>query len=233
MNEGTNFELAPVEFVSPVSLLKGMDADSKGFLFDVCVKGKDVAQLSHKKQDMILGVFLHRCRKLGLDPFSGQLVCVVRKGEPAYQTTYEGYNAIAVRQGDMVSIETEFDREKDTKHPSWCKATVTRRTPAGEMTRHFKAYWDEWNKVSDEAGRSGAKFWTLRPWHMLELRAKARAIREAYPNELAGIGLESRDDDKAPATKDIPARVVDAPAKEAESRPTIPSGSSDYAPAFR
>lgn len=228
---------------SPLDLVYSMAEPEREFMLDQCVHGLK-PDASPRLKEITLGIFLHRCVKLNLDPFSDSITCIVRyskggKAQPAFQTTYLGYRAIAERSGDLLGVEYEYDRdpkpgEKDP--PVWCEAKIGRygatrsdgtRVPVEYRTR---CYFTEWT--------TGTDFWKKRPWDMLRIRTLCRGLKEAFAGEIGdlGIGAGGIED----AVGDERPMLVDSRLGEARGRPrsrvdsadqerkTVPSGRPNF-----
>ena len=129
-----------------------------------------------------LAMFLHVCKKSGLDPFMRQIHFVKRGGKATIQVGIDGYRAIADRTGKYAgNDEPEFERSEDGE---LIKASVTVYKLINGQRYGFSAsaYWDEYKP------QSGQDFmWTKMPHVMLGKVAEALALRKAFPNDLSGL----------------------------------------------
>jgi phage recombination protein Bet len=140
-----------------------------------------------------LALFVQRCRSTGLDPFTGQIYLVKRKGSPAtMQTGIDGFRLVAQRTGERDGMDAPQWCGKDgvfmpiwtgSEPPVACTITVYRKG-------HSKgypaiAYWDFYAQT--KAGGELNYMWSKGGPHMLAKCSEALALRQAFPNELSGL----------------------------------------------
>ena len=137
--------------------------------------------LAKDATDDELKLFLHQCKRTGLDPLSRQIYFMKRGGKVTIQTSIDGFRAIAERSGDYAGQdEPVYEKDGDDL---FCKVTVYRfrgdiRYPAAVG----KAYWKEY------VPQAGQDFmWKKMPRTMLAKVAEALALRKAYPQDLSGL----------------------------------------------
>lgn len=128
-----------------------------------------------------LKLFLHQCKRTGLDPLSRQIYFMKRGGKVTIQTSIDGFRAIAERSGDYAGQdEPVWGKDGDD---AFCKVTVYRfrdnvRYPAAVGV----AFWKEY------VPQAGQDFmWKKMPRTMLAKVAEALALRKAYPSDLSGL----------------------------------------------
>lgn len=143
---------------------------------------------------MVLGY----CKAAGLDPMqkpvhivpmwdqkAGQMRDVVMPGIGLYRTQ-------AARSGECAGIsEPEFGPDvtetiggQQITFPAWCRVTVKRRLPTGEMVEFTaKEFWKENYAVKGGKEKSIAPnaMWTKRPYGQIAKCAEAQALRKAFP----------------------------------------------------
>lgn len=174
-------------------------AMSEGELIDVLATSLyPGAQVSSIK--MVLGY----CKAAGLDPMQKPVHIV-----PMYDRNMGGmrdvvmpgiglYRTQASRTGaHMGSSEPEFGPDiseniggTDITYPKWCKVTVKRRLPTGEVAEHTATeLWKENYAVRGGKEKSIAPnaMWFKRPYGQLAKCAQAQALRMAFPE----IGAEA------------------------------------------
>lgn len=149
---------------------------------------------------MVLGY----CRAAGLDPMQKPVHIV-----PMYDRNMGGmrdvvmpgiglYRTQAARTGaHMGSSEPEFGPDvteniggTEITYPKWCKVTVKRRLPTGEVAEHTATeLWKENYAVRGGKEKSIAPnaMWFKRPYGQLAKCAQAQALRMAFPE----IGAEA------------------------------------------
>lgn len=173
-----------------------------------------------------LGVFLHQCQRLRLDPFTKQIYLIYRKTKdgdkwvekPTTQIGIDGFRVtrdrIAREQGLRVEYADTVWYAADGQaydvwlwdyEPAACKFTVLvdgRRFPA---VLRFNEYCQR-NRDGERTGR-----WRDGFAHQIEKCAEADALRRAFPNDLSGVILE----DAAPLSD------PDAPDRLPSDRPRV------------
>jgi phage recombination protein Bet len=166
-----------------------------------------------------LGVFLHTCQRLRLDPFLKQIYLIYRKAKengvwvekPTTQIGIDGFRVtrdrICAERGLSVEYEdtTWYDADGHPHEvwlwnypPAACKFVVKvdgRRFPA---TLNFNEYCQR--KQDGELN----SMWQTKSSHQIEKCAEAEGLRKAFPNDLSGVILE----DAAPLSDpDAPDRL--------------------------
>ncbi len=154
--------------------------------------------------DNELQLFLHQCKRTGLDPLTRQIYFMKRGGKVTIQTSIDGFRVIAERSGDYAGqdepvFEDVLDGEGKKKDKK-CRVTVYRfrgdtRYPAAVGV----AYWSEY------CPQQGQDFmWKKMPHTMLAKVAEALALRKSYPQDLSGLYTndEMNQADTTPATVD-------------------------------
>lgn len=160
-----------------------------------------------------LAMFLHQCRKTGLDPISRQIYCIVRKtkdGQKAtIQTGIDGYRLIAERTGQYAgSDKPEFE---DWEIPDLRSVTVTvwKLFNGERVPFTATAYWSEFYPQGQYTG-----LWDKMPRLMLAKCAEAQALRKAFPADLSGVYVE----EELHQAIEGQARVVDEPPRQQARR---------------
>lgn len=143
---------------------------------------------------MVLGY----CRAAGLDPMqkpvhivpmwdskAGAMRDVVMPGVNLYRTQ-------AMRSGECAGVsEPEFGPDVTENiggvqitYPAWCRVTIKRRLPTGEMCNFTaREFWKENYAVKGGKEKSIAPnaMWTKRPYGQLAKCSEAQALRKAFP----------------------------------------------------
>lgn len=138
------------------------------------------------------------CKAAGLDPIqkpvhivpiwdskAGSMRDVVMPGIGLYRTQ-------ASRSGECAGVsEPEFGPDvtetvgtQQSTFPAWCRVTVKRRLPTGEVVDFTaKEFWKEnyAMKGGKEKSASPNAMWTKRPYGQLAKCAEAQALRKAFP----------------------------------------------------
>lgn len=142
-----------------------------------------------------LNVFLHVCKRTGLDPLRRQVYAVKRKekkpdgswGEAmSIQTGIDGYRLIAETTGRYApGREPSYAYDKDGKIVS-ATAYVKKQTIDG--TWHeiaATAFWHEY--VQKKSDGAPTRFWLQMGHNQLAKCAEALCLRKAFPGDLSGL----------------------------------------------
>lgn len=132
-----------------------------------------------------LELFMHACKRSGLDPFMKQIYAIKRgmgdKATMTIQTGIDGFRLLADRSGNYTpGRESTFTYDDKGKLFS-ATAYLKKRTTADNVWHEVSAtaYMDEYS--------SGQNLWAKMPRTMLAKCAEALALRKAFPAELAGL----------------------------------------------
>lgn len=174
---------------------------------------------------MVLGY----CKAAGLDPMqkpvhivpmwdskAGSMRDVVMPGVGLYRTQAARSGECAgVSEPDFGPDTTETLGGQSITFPAWCRVTVKRRLPTGEVVEFTaKEFWKENYAVKGGKEKSIAPnaMWTKRPYGQIAKCAEAQALRKAFPE----VGSQPTADEMEGKTLDMgPAEVVAPPAPPA------------------
>jgi phage recombination protein Bet len=167
-----------------------------------------------------LELFIHACRRTGLDPFMKQIHAVKRwqdgREVMAIQTGIDGYRLIADRSDRYVpGREPTFAYDDEGRVLS---ATAHVKKRASDGTWHeisATAHYDEY--VGRKKGGEPNKMWAEKPHIMLAKCAEALALRRAFPAELSGVYTSEEMDQAGPPTQQ-PEPAVEGEIIEAAKR---------------
>lgn len=125
-------------------------------------------------------LFLHACKRTGLDPFMRQIHSVPRGNQRTIQTGIDGLRLIAERTGRYApGQEATFQYKKEGVILS-ATSYVKKQTKDGSWhTVSATAFWDEFDGKNT--------FWKKMPHLMLAKCAECLALRKAFPAEMSGI----------------------------------------------
>lgn len=186
---------------------------------------------------MVLGY----CKAAGLDPMqkpvhivpmwdgkAGQMRDVVMPGVNLYRTQ-------AARSGECAGVtEPEFGPDvteaiggATITFPQWCRVTVSRRLPTGEIVGFTaREFWKENYAVKGGKEKSIAPnaMWTKRPYGQIAKCAEAQALRKAFPeiasqptaDEMEGKQLHPDEGSQVPSRPQPPRELVEAAEKAAD-----------------
>lgn len=137
-----------------------------------------------------LELFLHQCKKTGLDPLAKQIYFqkyTTRNGpQIAIITGIDGYRLVASRTGLYAgSDEPKFEgRQQHSGKTVPAKATVTvwRLVKGKRCPFSASVYWDEYVPSAPKDFQ-----WKKMPHVMLAKCAEASALRKAFPADLSGV----------------------------------------------
>lgn len=138
-----------------------------------------------------LALFLHVCRRSGLDPLARHIHAVKRwnakdqREVMTIQTGIDGYRLIAARTGEHMGTEDAvFDTETEA-HPHKATVTVYRLCHGQRVAFTASARWAEYVQTA-RSGEPNAT-WQKMPYLMIAKCAEANALRKAFPAELSSV----------------------------------------------
>jgi phage recombination protein Bet len=174
-----------------------------------------------------LALFLHACKRTGLDPLMRQIHAVKRwdaqsgRETMTIQTGIDGLRLVAERTGCYSPGREPSFTYADTGDLIAATAYVKKMTADGTwhevaVTAHFKEY------VQKRKDGQVTAFWARMPHVMLAKCAEALALRRAFPMELSGIYAHEEmtqatpvDDDAGEPEKPTRGKKPAAPAEPA------------------
>jgi phage recombination protein Bet len=138
------------------------------------------------------------CKAAGLDPMQKPVHIVPMwdaKAKQSRDVVMPGiglYRTQAARSGECAGVsEPEFGPDvtetiggQQITFPAWCRVTVKRRLPTGEIVEFTaKEFWKENYAIKGGPEKSVAPnaMWTKRPYAQLAKCAEAQALRKAFP----------------------------------------------------
>lgn len=137
-------------------------------------------------------LFLHACKRSGLDPFARQIYLVKRwdsnlkKEAMTVQTGIDGYRLIAERTGKYSPGKApEFRYDENGKIVA-ATAFVKKQTSDGTWHEiSAEAFFDEYASLKKDG--TPMHMWASKPHIMIAKCAEALALRKAFPAELSGL----------------------------------------------
>ena len=142
-------------------------------------------QIAKGASDAQLALFAQVCQRTGLDPFSRQIYCIMRGGNPTIQVSIDGFRTIAARSGLYGGSHTEWCGEDGiwrdvwlgNGNPSAAKTTVYRKGSDHPFVgvAVFKDYDQKVN------------LWLKMPSTLIAKCSESLALRKAFPAELSGL----------------------------------------------
>lgn len=141
--------------------------------------------------DLELDLFLHACKRTGLDPLMKQIYAIKRwnnaekRETMTMQTGIDGYRLIADRTGKYAGSSDAEYVESGEKYPYKASVTVLKLVDGTARAFTASARWDEYVQTNREG--QPTSMWKKMPYLMLAKCAEALALRKAFPAELSGV----------------------------------------------
>lgn len=141
--------------------------------------------------DLELDLFLHACKRTGLDPLMKQIYAIKRwnsaekKEVLSFQTGIDGYRLIADRTGKYAGSDEPTYEIGSDGFPDVASVTVTKLVDGVPCKFAAAARWNEYVQTTKEG--QPTSMWKKMPFLMLGKCAEALALRKAFPAELSGV----------------------------------------------
>lgn len=157
-------------------------------------------QIAAGATDDELQLFLHQCKRTGLDPMSKQIYAIKRGGRMTIQTAIDGFRLIAERTGKYAGQLGPFwcdgklypvvndQGQQIGEDFKWLTAWTDTANPSAARVAVLRHDFKEplWG-VARFTSYAGDNLWRKMPEVMIAKCAEALALRRAFPQELSGL----------------------------------------------
>jgi len=172
-----------------------------------------------------LQLFLHQCKRTGLDPFARQIYFIKRGGQGSIQVSIDGFRVIAERTNEQDGQECHWCGEDG----EWKDVWLSKNAPAAARVLVYRKgcahAFPGIAKYSEY--QAGGPMWQKMPATMLAKCAEALALRKAFPHQLSGLYTTDEMDQATPEPALVVepmAAPIDVNVQTGEVLPELPEG---------
>jgi phage recombination protein Bet len=170
--------------------------------------------------DAELKLFLYQAKRSGLDPLTRQIYFIKMGGRAVMMSSIDGFRVIADRAGDYAGQdEPIFVNDPNTNELLVCKVKVYKwHKDEKYVAATGVAYMNEYRIPNSQS-------WVKMPHVMLSKVAEAKALRQAFPQDLSGIYAQEEMDQAGEELQPAARPIQSAPT--APSAPTVRMASEE------
>jgi phage recombination protein Bet len=211
-----------------LTIVNGMDRDKVELIKQTVAKGAS---------DLELELFMHACKRTGLDPLMKQIYAIKRwnsaekKEVMAFQTGIDGYRLIADRTNRYAPGRAPEFQYNEHHEVISATAYVKKQTVDGEWHEcSATAYWDEYVQTTKDG--KPTSMWLKMPHLMLAKCAEALALRQAFPAELSGVytheEMMQADNEPRMVKVEAPQLPTAEPTVESGAQPPVTDSTTNF-----